>query len=94
MLMLIFNRGTGGDADDRDVIQGNFSCPNLCNATGLFESHLQISQGLGQRPNSNIFAEGDHINITKSILVEEFYNLMIDENVHYYKTKNIHRYFF
>ena len=29
--MLISNHGTGGDADDRDVIQGNFGCPNLLN---------------------------------------------------------------
>jgi len=32
MLMLILIRGTGGDADDRDVIQGNFGCPNLLSA--------------------------------------------------------------
>ena len=29
LFLLKFNYGTGGDADDRDMIQGGLSCPSL-----------------------------------------------------------------
>ena len=81
------------DADDRDVIQGNFGCPNFL-VPGLFESHLQISRGLGQSPRFKPIAEGDLKNPMKSILLLAFYNLMLGENAHHYKTKNIHQFLF
>ena len=49
--MLISNRGTGGDADDRDVIRGSFGCPNLLNP--FYLNHIfKYPRVWGQSPIS------------------------------------------
>jgi len=48
--------GTGWEADDRDVMEGGYGRPYPCvQARERYTSCHQISQGLGQSPNSNGF---------------------------------------
>ncbi len=53
--MLKFSHGTAGSGDDRDVIQGVESCPDLY--FQYVESRRQILRGLEPAPNQ-IASEG------------------------------------
>ncbi len=90
--MLIFICGTGGDADDRDVIQGNFGCPNPFKHQNHL-NHIFKYPGSGQSPalNQSPKATLKTHKSTKNILRWAFCNLMIGESAHHYKTKNIRR---
>ena len=55
--MLKFNYGTGGDADDREMIQGNLCCPVLVG----FKKQI-ISKnipGFGAEPHLNIMSDSE-----------------------------------
>ena len=63
--MLISGYGTNGDADDRDVIKGNFGCPIFL-STEIIRITSSNIPGSGTESQFKLTAEGDHKMSTKT----------------------------
>ena len=86
--MLIFNHDTAGDGDNRDVIQGSFGCPNSLSSPGLLNHIFKYPRVWDRVPVQSNRCKRPYNSPMKNTPLLGFYNLMLDENAHYYKTKN------